>query len=421
MPRIIRKGIILRNIPDRRSTIPLVNIAKYLVAENRASLIPNEDRLSMLKAKNSSLLVLLSYLGFLGGFLYSLKAFVSPPTITVLGSLVVEDHASGVIYDSLTRVFGSRIDSRGIIRRSPSRLCTLWVLVKNIGSMFRAYRKSATAHVVERVRLFQLFCFYNPCEAFLKSYKPDVLLLMRTNDPKRLALGAAAEKIGIPVITYVVERLGVRQATPFKVHTQLGWTKKQVSQMRLQGTNVVQMPTLARGIRITVPEAGNAICGVLLNAKCDLLKVKEFLNDLKELHKVSNIRIRPHPGFSEDKLTILKGYEICDWRHSLESFLDKVDMVFAPNTNAIVEALLYGVPVVYLGGPDGQYYDLHNFVKNGIIVPYTDTFHFPSSIIDFYQSDFFKDHWRSSDLNNEFTTDGTAEKVALSKILENFV
>ncbi|MFA7566570.1 MAG: hypothetical protein WCY01_06050, partial [Alkalispirochaeta sp.] len=90
-----------------------------------------------------------------------------------------------------------------------------------------------------------------------------------------------------------------------------------------------------------------------------------------------------------------------------------VDVVFALNTNAIIEALLHGVPVVFVDGLDRAGYDVHGFVATGIVLPFDTLVSFPFDINEFYRSDDFHARWGFG----EFQTDGNAEVQAIHRLL----
>ena len=351
---------------------------------------------------------------FAGGLIYSVRAVIKPATFLIFKNIIISDHASKVVHNSLKRYFGESIENN-FIKLSPSRLNVLISFWKNIRIMYKAYKDAKISHFTEYARIFKIFYFYLSCDAYLKDGKINAVMFARTNDQKRLALAAAAEKSNIPIIVYTVDRVATRKPAPFKIDIQFCWTEDQKDFCRKQKIESVLMPVpYIQKMKTTVPCAKNAVCGFLLNAKCNLEEVEDYLNMLKENYGLTNIHIRPHPGFDEKKLYILNKFKISDWRESLNEYLDKMDMVFALNTNAMIEALLQGVPIVYIGGLDAYEEDLQGFVAEGIVLQFKEEFKFPESINNFYNADKFKRNWNP----NCFTIDGNSENDVLEKIFK---
>ena len=280
--------------------------------------------------------------------------------------------------------------------------------------MHKAYHDAEIKHFTEYARIFKLFYFYISCDGYLGKMSVKAVMFARTNDQKRLALGAAAEENNIPLVAYTVDRVDIRKPAPFKINRQLCWTAGQKKFCDNQKIESVVMPVpYTKKIKTDIPSVENAVCGFLLNAKCNLQRVKQYLCILRDTYGIENICLRPHPGFDENKLDVLNGFKIADWREPLDEYLERLDMVFALNTNAMIEALLHGVPIVYISGLDSYEEDLHGFVAEGIVLQFNAGFQYPESIYDFYESDAFNNNW-----NPEFfTTDGTSEYKMLDKIL----
>ena len=111
-------------------------------------------------------------------------------------------------------------------------------------------------------------------------------------------------------------------------------------------------------------------------------------------------------------MSVLSDVFVCDWHQPLAEYLDSLDLVFALNTHAVVEALLHGVPVVYVGGLDPYEYDLHRFVHSGIVVPWSESLQIPAEVNAFYSSPGFTAQWNTS----EFEIDPAPEQAALLKL-----
>ena len=395
---------------NNSKTLP--GVIKFLVNENRTSRFDPEQRLGIMRTKRfGRLLRLLHPFGFGGGLFFAAGAIIMPPDFTVFRSLIVEDHASRVIRNSLDRALSINSDKESK-KLKPSRFSVLLSFFRNMGSLRQSYREAGINHFTEYARVFSVFFFYIAWKAFFPRFKPAGVLLARTNDPKRLALGAVADECGISVSAFTVERVALRNTAPFRIQTQFCWSKSQAEFAGRQGINPVRMPVpYISGMKTPVPANEKAVYGFLLNAKCDVPMIEEFLRKLSDMHGVRNLQVRPHPGFDESRLSRLPNATVCDWREPLKDFLGRIDATFALNSNAIIDALLQGIPVVYASGLD-THFDLHGFVSGGIVLPYSDNLRFPDSVTGFFESKDFCDKWNT----DEFTTDVDGERAVLNRI-----
>ena len=177
------------------------------------------------------------------------------------------------------------------------------------------------------------------------------------------------------------------------------------------GHGLEPVPVL-KNSKLPVPEPGKGRYGLLLNAKIDTEKLDAWLEELFRLQGIDNLHIRPHPGFNEEKLSRISRGKICDWRQPLSEYLEELDLAFAVNSHAVIVALLHGVPVVYLGGLDPYEYDLHGYVKDGIVIPWEEVKEFPASVDAFYSSRGFRERWNT----DEFETSPRAEQEAVKEL-----
>lgn len=392
---------------------PLSRAAQYLVISNRNSILSPEARKKKLETMRSGKLLKALYpLKFTGAWLYCFGALFKAPALCFLGDRVVEDHASRVIRNSLDRYLNTNSE-RQLEYLKPKKILVLSVFLQSFKELHRAYSTSEMNHFSEYARVLTLFRYYILWKAMFLTKQPENSLLASTNDQKRIALGVVSEEGKIPVVAYTVHRAELRPPAPFKIDTQFCWTTQQQQHLEKQGIEAVLMPVPeVRKINLALKPADNALCGFLLNAKCDARKVQNFVTKLRTAYGINKIRVRPHPGFDTVQLDFGSEAEVCDWKESLWNYLDSVEMVFALNTNAIIDALLHGVPVVYVGYLDNLDYDLQGFVRDGIVLPFDDGFSYPDSIIAFYSSDDFASKWNSE----LFTTNGEPEANALQAL-----
>ena len=398
---------------DSKKIEVLKKTINFLVSENRNSALASKDRLEIQNKKRfGKILGFLYPFGFWGGIIYCLSALWKGETVTMFRDMIFEDHASKVVHNSLKRTWGENYD-QDKSNLPLSRLKVLITLLKNIFIVRRAYKSVKIDHVTEFVRVFRLVHFYFMWKALFSSNPPASVLFVRTNDPKRLALGTVAEEYEIPSIAFTVDRVALRKPAPFAIDTLLCWTMNQKKLAEERNIPVIRMPVPSiKAIKLPVPNSNSGVYGLLLNAKCDPLMVAKWVEEISSMYNISSLQVRPHPGYAVEKLSIIPHSVICDWHQPLEEYLDGLDLVFALNTNSIIDALLHGVPVVYVGGLDPYDYDLHRFVADGIVFPYSPENSSIKSIIMFYSSEPFKEMWNPK----EFITDNTEEYDVLTQL-----
>jgi len=391
----------------------LLDVARFLVAENRNSHLASAERQELQSKKRyGKVLGILYPLGVSGGLIYCFFALWKRETLTLFRGILLEDHASNVIKNALKRTWGPGYEKE-LVTVSSSIQGGLSDFFTQVPALRATYKVLGVSHVTEFVRVFRLFHFYLMWKSWFAKQVPPAVLLARTNDQKRLALGAVAEEYGVPVTAFTVERVALRKPAPFAIKSMLCWSARQVNQARESGIQTAQMPVpLMRDMKMPVPEVGKGVYGLLLNAKCDTEKVAAWVDSLGRRLGISSLQVRPHPGFPSDRLAGIPFSVICDWHQPLDEYLDGLDLVFALNTNALIDALLHGVPVAYVSGLDPYAFDPLGWVADGIIIPYTPEEPFPAAVTAFYSSDSFKTMWNPG----EFTSNGSGEYGILMQI-----
>ena len=196
-------------MPNRERSAPLEACARYLVFENRNSDLPVKERLALQKKTvYGRLLGLLYPLGWRGGFLFLLVSLVKRESVKQFRQMVVADHASRVIYNSLSRVWGREYTTQ-LVKTRASLFDTYRALFRLQAWLKTAYKAAEVAHVTEYVRLVRLFHFYLVWTAWFKKNSPQAVLMARTNDQNRLALGVAAEEAEVPLAAFTIHRVSL--------------------------------------------------------------------------------------------------------------------------------------------------------------------------------------------------------------------
>lgn len=391
-------------------------VIAYIISERQKSPVPTSYQTRIIRKKwSGKLLFCLHPFGFFGIFVFMVVAAIRSLQTMAVSDCIIEDHASSVVKNSIKKTMGNATISQGKIV-SPRFRNHLLVSLRYYAFLKRLYRKSKPADFVCLYKIALYLHFVVAWYVVFQQRNYEWALLARTSDPKRLALGTVAGDFGCRVVTYTVERMSLRSPAPFPVDLAFCWSRTQRQNLESVGVRAVQMSVGSlRSMKLPIPKPATGIFGLLLNAKCQPSKIKEWVTELYQVYKIKNLLIRPHPGYDTQKLSELQHGEVCDWKEPLSVFFDRTDMVFALNTNAIIDALLHGVPVSYVGGLDPLAYDLHGFVSEGMVYPFhlgTSTF---EDIREFYRSQEFMASWNTQ----EFTEDPNGEKEVYKHIFKN--
>lgn len=391
-------------------------VTAHIVSEQQKSHVPASYQARNIRRKwSGKLLFHLHRFGFSGIFVFIVVAAMRSLHATVVYNCIIEDHASGVVKKSIRKSTVNTKDLRG--KMISTRLRNhLVVSIRCYSFLKRLYKKSKPGDFVCLYKIALYLHFVVAWHVVFQQKKYQWALLARTSDPKRLALGTVAGDFGCRVVTYTVERMSLRSPAPFPVDLAFCWSRTQRQNLESVGVRAVQMSVGSlRSMKLPIPKPATGIFGLLLNAKCQPSKIKEWVTKLYQVYRINNLLIRPHPGYDTQKLSELQHGEVCDWKEPLSNFFVRTDMVFAMNTNAIIDALLHGVPVAYVGGLDPLAYDIHGFVSERIVYPFhigTSTF---EDIQEFYSSQEFMASWNTQ----EFTEKDNEEKQVYESILRN--
>lgn len=351
-------------------------------------------------------------IGPAGLLLYCYRYSLRPERLLMLRRSVVDDHASLTVAKALRRVVGIDLARESYTQRiSPSRIiCSaIWFTPALIAAYVRLMPWNLE-QFAQLSRVARYLIAYRPAFDLVR---PASVLIADTSDPKRIALGTLADLHDVSVATFCVPLMDPPERGGYRVETAFCWTREQTVIAAQWAQRSVRMPVPYRPLRTTLDGVESLRAGLLLNAKCNLHAVSRFLFELKNRYGLDKILVRPHPGYRVLRLRSLSHAEIADWREPIDRYLAELDLVFAPNTNASIDALLYGVPVVYVGGLDSLPYDFHGFVQRGLLLAYSDKLLLPDDVTRFFSASSFQSKWQET----YFTTDGSEEHGALTSLL----
>ena len=327
---------------------------------------------------------------------------------------IIDDHASGTISDVIKRNINVNVIDE-IENIKLSRFYSFIGFFQLYKHIINAYRNSKPDNFIVFTRCALISKITIKYYYYLKMSKPKYVLISDTNDPKRMALGLISEILNVPVYVFSVVRVGLRIFHPFKVNTYFCWTKEQAEYLQTHTqSNAIVMSTSIINLKLLSADISKLKIGLLLSAKYKYKEIQNFIIELKIKFGIENIQVRPHPGKHNKELQF-GNCEVRDWRESLKDYFVSVDCVFAPNTDAMVDSLLNGVPVIYVHQLGEGSYDMSGLVEKGLVMPYSSVVSFPESISNFYGSNNFKNAMNY--LTDNSCISNTEEKKCVISIL----
>ncbi len=409
--RTARRVRALRAYRARPSNV-LFNTVRYVSdrprTSERALDAPVEAR-----DRRARLLAALSRLGFPGMFLYWLSLLPGRAArYGFTGSLGVSDHASGVVVAALERVFPAALPPQRNVR--VPRASTALALLRAVPRLLLMYRCVQPHTRSGWFAAAQVIYSVVAGRVVTRMRRPAAVLSAYTSDRKRIGLEYAAVEASVPTALFFLDRYTVTRHLPFRPDTILCFTAQQRAAYLRYADRVVIMPSPLSPIRPVPP---NPRIALLLNARCDVSAVHLFVDQLRADHPDSNVQIRPHPGFDVRRFHDADRPFVADWRMPLAAFLDGIDLAFAPNSNVIIDALLHGVPTVYVDAVDPMVFDLHRFVADGLVVPFEDVGTSIPEINAFFTGDHFESAWSRVG----FSPEPAPEREALENLIGGVV
>ncbi len=360
------------------------NVFMQVIHACRNTLDDYDQRYNRMKRKNKSLLFLFR-LGESGLIIYCFLKSFRPSTVEIYRNIILDDHASGVIKRALERSGYLNVDKQKKTVHI-SKIKALTGFFNLIKKVLVSYRSAKPDNVVEFARCAMIARYAMDYYGFLKKEKIRSIFIADTNDHKRLALGVIADIFDIPVFVFSVVKSIIREKSPFPVDTYFCWTKEQSEYLsnNTQAKTIIMHSKIIADIKVPVKK--EASVGLLLSAKYDEKKIRDFINKLKGDYGLASIQIRPHPGKNHFNINFENGF-VRDCNEPLNQYLESIDCVFAPNTNSMIESLLNGTPVVYVHDLGEGLFDLLSLVSGRLVIPFDEKFSFPDSINSFYTSD----------------------------------
>lgn len=355
----------------------------------------------------------------IGDFVYIfLETLGRLPTYRILHMdtgvrVLYADHANGVVRSAIDRVFAPDHPRRSytITTDVPPRTALLKVCLRNAGMVATVNRTLPARTTSEYFARMNLVTAVLMAIVIIQRNSPVAAMVSLTSDRKRLGIAVAAAYMSVPLGGFFLDRYTITRKIPFPVHTLFVWSRRHARAYGSFVGRTVIMPSPLQAIRL--PGSGTCRAGILLNARCDLNMVRQFVNYLLNDHGIQSVLIRPHPGFTGDEMNVIDNAEVTNWRRPLSRFLSDIDIAFAPNSNVVIDALIHGVPTAYVSGWDPFPYDQHGYVRDGIVLPWSEDHSYPDVVHAFYTGEAFRLSWASVG----YQSDPKPERDALRELV----
>lgn len=376
----------------------LLAVAKYLIAQTDKSSITPESRsvkyhrvFLLLKRMRLPLFILI----FAQGFFYFLK---SGGYFTYNGC-VIADHSSEVIKKNISDY------NKEMLRRNdkPSMLKCLIVLMYLSPKFSDIYKAASPKRAFDVKRVLSLFYSYVYWSEIFSINPSHASLIAMTNQPLRLALGVVSNDRETPVLAWTVGKYGVKAPPPIAVDVFFCWTHSQAHYLSEYCNEVVEMRVEKKPEKFLLKGVKEKKIALLLNARVDYESMNRFIKYMYDEFNIKGLRVRPHPGAKIKKKDVLPIATLCNWKEPLNIFLEDVCAVFCMSSSAILDALLNGVPVIYINGLDDFPGDVTGLVDMGIVPAYSNEVDPVDLIKSHYSSESSKISGFLNDFNGEIS------------------
>lgn len=352
------------------------------------------------KSKEGKLIYFLYKVKGLGELYFFIRSFFKYKEIFLMSdsSVLVHDHSSGIIRKTFKLCLDADLDTVkkkvrpiGFIKYWSRSVKAYFVLRKKLPNIDNVILYSKVIRVVRDYVVYG---------SVLDRLQLKTVLLADTSHQDRVAIGAVANEMGIPVITFSVSMLTVAPLQPFQVSAFVCWSKQQADFAEKNGITAHQIPVYKKPLKVRQAQTGLVI-GIFLNSSINEDGLLKLLDELIAEKFISEILIRPHPGSKFNITYPDERVKMSSWQEPLAQVFESVDYVIVPSSNVAIDSLLAGVPVVYTGMPSTIKKDVHNLVYSGLVIEYDTSSDFWGRVASFYTGKQNSPEW----LINQFSSE----------------
>lgn len=265
----------------------------------------------------------------------------------------------------LGEAFGRSLEARAPRRRHAAFSAVLSPrLVTRIVRLVARRAHRLDRHV-QRSLVQMLLEYAALCRIFARS-PPALVLVPCDLSPRRIALGAAAERRGVPCL-YLQLSLFNTYAPPFRpdmavvVNSQAERSLAAIGAATLRRSPGEGVPQLR--FRAEPPRR----IGVVLNNYIRPEKLEGSLIRLRRQFPEAAFILRPHPNSRHRLRPMPEGFLLDSPGRDLAAFADEIDLAIVGNSVAQLDLLGLGLPVVHLDGLDEIAFDHCGFVAEGLV------------------------------------------------------
>ncbi len=218
---------------------------------------------------------------------------------------------------------------------------------------------------VQRSLVQMLLEYAALCRIFARR-APALVLIPCDLSPQRIALGAAAERHGVPCLYFQLSLFNT-YAPPFRADMAVVANAEAERNLEAIGVAILRRPH-----REAVPEL--RVCtdpprriGVVLNNYIRPEKLEGPLMRLRRRFPEAAFTLRPHPNSRHRLRPLPEGFRLDPPGRDLAAFAGEIDLALVGNSVAQLDLLGLGLPVVHLDGLDEIAFDHCGFVAEGLV------------------------------------------------------
>jgi hypothetical protein len=289
-------------------------------------------------------------------------------------------------------VFDARLQS--VIASLPDlvRTATTWRRIARISRLVSRRHGSFRAY-----RVVELLFYYQRYVRLFATHTFDMAVISSHSNPHGIALNLAARRFGVPAVL-ITHGMPISPIARLDYDLAIMECKASADIYRRAGCRLGRVVVKSRKsdyvpMRLWQSPPGPLTVGVFLSKDPAKDHFMSLVSALLSHQEVKRILVRPHPvnlwpglagclvSMKDERLHLSTGGPILD-------DVRRCDVVMAANSTVHIEAVVAGKSACYVRGLDHAPYDVHSFVRDGLVYELDRARHFdPSEVARFYARD----------------------------------
>ena len=243
---------------------------------------------------------------------------------------------------------------------------------------FRLVRMLHRRHKFFKVlRVVELIAYYARYRDIFQNSQFSLAVMSSHSNPHGIAFHMAARAKEIPVVL-ISHGMPIRPVARLSYDLAVVHCEAARQTYFDQGCRIDSVFTHGRRLRYAPMPIGSPprsfAVGIFLCKDVDDVILGALVSQLLLQSEVSRILVRPHPknlwvGINEWAISLVGSRLTVSAGGTVFSDIQMCDVVFAGNSSVLVDTVTAGKPAGYVAGLDHGPYDVHQFLKCGLIYP----------------------------------------------------